>query len=67
MNEEANTKNEIEIRSRFYGWRKIDEKTAIFWAKLALQKITTCKSDEERIIIINNRLKGINFKLDDLK
>jgi hypothetical protein len=56
----------IKIKSKFYGWREIDFVQALDWAKYMLRAITTCKTDNERVEIINNRLNGIKFELRDL-
>lgn len=56
----------IKIKSKFYGWREIDFAQALDWAKYMLRAITTCKTENERVEIINNRLDGIRFELKEL-
>lgn len=57
----------IKIRSLFYGWRFIGRDDALDYAKWKIKAITTCKSDDERLALINKRFQGISFKLDELR
>lgn len=58
---------QLQFYSMFYGWRPITKEQALNWAKWAINAITTTKSDQDTIQIINNRLKGIQFTVQDLK
>ena len=56
----------IQVRSAFYGWKEISYLDTLEWAKWKLSAMTMCKTDEERLELINNRLNGIHFNLSDL-
>lgn len=58
--------NVIMIRSLFRGWCVATEDNARNWASQTIRAITTCKSNAERLVLVNNRLQGIKFTLEDL-
>lgn len=58
--------NEIMIKTKFNGWRPISEKDALDHARWKIKNITTGKSDEDSLEMINTNLKGISFTLDQL-
>ena len=66
--EESTTKmNDIYTKSHFSGWHKKTEIEALEFAKWLIRAITTCKNNTERLVIVNNRLRGIQFTLNDLQ
>ena len=56
----------IMLRSLFYGWKVTTEENARDWARQHIRSITTCKTNTERLVLINNRLQGIKFTLAEL-
>ena len=59
--------NDIYTKSHFSGWHKKTEIEALEFAKWLIRAITTCKNNSERLAIVNNRLRGIQFTLNDLQ
>lgn len=53
-------------RSKFTGWRKITENQAKSWAKFMITAITA-KTLNDAINIINDRLKGKVFTIQELR
>ena len=56
----------ILIKSIFGEWTKISKKEALAYAKWKIRAIRTCKTNKERLAIVNTRFKGIKFSLKDL-
>jgi len=56
----------IYIKSLFHGWQRSNKHLAKEWAKIKIKTITTGKNDKERLDMINNRLRGIIFNLEEL-
>ena len=56
----------ILVKSRFYGWKETTKEIALDHAKWLIRAITTCKTNEERLVIVNSRYQGISFTLDQL-
>lgn len=61
------SKELIMLKTLFSGWKNINEQHALEYAKYKIKKITTCKNDEERLVIINDKFQGIKFILSQLK
>jgi len=59
--------SKIQIKSVFNGWKDISETQAVEYAKWKINNITMGPNDKERLVMINNRFKGIKFSLNDLK
>ena len=59
--------NDIYTKSHFSGWHKKTEIEALEFAKWLIREIKTCKNNTERLAIVNNRLSGIQFTLNDLQ
>lgn len=57
----------IQFKSLFFGWRYITRENAKIWAKNKLRSITMSKNDDNSMKIINSRLRGIQFTIEDLK
>jgi hypothetical protein len=58
---------QIFIKSKFTDWRPISLENAIEYAKWKLRAMTMGKNDEDRLLIINNKMRGVQFTLDELK
>jgi hypothetical protein len=58
--------NKIFIKSIFYGWFEVDYNVAFDFAKKKLHVITTGKNDNDRLTMVNSRLMGVKFTLDEL-
>ncbi len=58
---------EILIKTTFSNWHSISKEKALEYAKYKINAITTGENDEERLVMINEKLKGIQFTLNDLK
>lgn len=56
----------IMIRSIFYGWRSSKAINALEFAKHKINNMPGVKTKEDGLIIINKRLKGIQFSLNEL-
>ena len=57
---------QIIVKSKFNGWKKINKKESLEYAKWKINAITTGKTDEERLNMVNDCLRGIKFSLKDL-
>lgn len=57
----------IMINYLFSGWKTATEDEARTWSKSKLDKITTCKNDNEKLKLVNDKLSGIKFSLAQLK
>ena len=55
------------IKGSFGGYREVTLEEARMWAKRKLQAITTCKNDNEKLVLINAKIEGVQFSLEDLK
>jgi len=56
----------IYIKSLFNGWQRSNKQLANEWAKIKIKTIMTGKNDKKRLDMINNRLRGIIFNLEEL-
>ena len=54
-------------RSRFTGWQEVSKGVALELARYAIRHITTGEDDSDRLKMINDKLQGIQFTLEDLK
>ena len=63
---EWNGVEQIMVKSKFNGWKKINKNEALEYAKWKINAITTGKTDEERLSMVNDCLRGIKFSLKDL-
>ena len=54
-------------RSRFTGWQEVSKGVALELAMYAIRHITTGADDADRLKMINDKLQGIQFTLEDLK
>ena len=52
---------QIAVKSKFYGWKKTNEKEALEYATWKINAITMGKTDRERLSIVNDCLRGIKF------
>ena len=57
---------QIMVKSKFNGWKKITKNEALEYAKWKMKAITTGRTDENRLKIVNDCLRGISFSLNDL-
>jgi hypothetical protein len=62
----GNNMSQVYIKSNFTGWRLSDYNTALIWAKTMILMMTM-GDDNYRLDLINNRLKGVQFTLQQLK
>lgn len=58
---------EIYIRSRFTGWEKSNKEDALTWAKWAIRAIQCGKTNKDILIVVNSKLKEIQFTLQELE
>lgn len=56
----------IYVKSLFTGWREVNKEQALSYAK-HIYKFSTGIADKDKIQYINDNLKGIVFKEEDLK
>lgn len=59
-------KEPIMIKSKFRGWVRADAEASLNYAKWKVKAITTGGSDLERLAMVNDCLRGINYSLKDL-
>ena len=56
----------IMVKSKFNGWRKIGKNDALEYAKWKINAITTGKTDNDRLNMVNDCFRGTKFTLEDL-
>jgi hypothetical protein len=64
----ANTSEQkIMIKTTFSTWHTISKNEAMEYAKWKIKAITTGKDNNERLEMVNQHFRGIQFILSDLK
>ena len=57
----------LKIKSRFYGWKEVTLEQATECAQCLFTGITTTKTDNETLAIVNSRVQGVQFTVSELR